>query len=179
MASLEATSPADTRNPFRFTGRDSLAQFTVSFVALGGGALPLPFLIWFECSTSAAWIWVLATAGVAIGLRNRVVLAAHQVTVTRLWCFVPYRRHMGRTIEDVFWGGDWGLEEGAMGVVVVLDGKELHVGSRATAQLLYCAFKEYQAGMEREEERAVDGSSLSKLLSSRDQTSSDPSDRNA
>src|SRR5262249_8292034 len=88
---------------------------------------------------TAAAIYTLVALGVVIGLRNSIVVTPSLVVITRSWFFIPYWRYTGRAIQDVWYGGDWGLPEGACGVVVKLDGQEVHIGSAKTMHHLYAS----------------------------------------
>ena len=57
--------------------------------------------------------------------------------------FIPYWRYTGRVIEDVWYSGEhWQLPEDASGgVVVKLNGKEIHIGSSKTMHYLYSSLR--------------------------------------
>jgi hypothetical protein len=123
---------------FHFESSDSLAQFSVWIVPVaGGGALPivlasLGFLTWGTAAALAMLTLVLVA-----GLRSSIVVYPDEVKIVKKWCFLPYQVHRGEKIEDVSFGGDWGLEEGAIGVVVKIDGKEIHIGTSKNMRYLY------------------------------------------
>ena len=128
-----APRPDAERTTFTFSGRDSLSQFMAVLVLVGGGGtLPIPLIIWAVSGMTAAAIYTLAALAVAIGFRNSIVVTPSLVVITRSWFFIPYWRYAGRAIQDVWYGGDWGEPEGASGIVVKLDGQEIHIGSRRT-----------------------------------------------
>jgi hypothetical protein len=125
----------------RFSGRDSMAQFMafviivqsvgwiflpVAWIPLPGGAVSFGFL-------------TLAVVVIIAGLRASIVVKPSRVVIVRKCFFIPYWCHIGRAIEGIQFGGDWGDPEGAIGVVVILDGKELHIGSGKTMHYLYSA----------------------------------------
>jgi hypothetical protein len=118
---------------FRYSGQDSLSQFMVWIVLFS----ELPFYVWRFAGRTAAALAVLMTLVVIMGLRASIVATSSQVVITKSWFFIPYWRYTGRVIEGVWFGGDWGEPEGASGVVVKLDGKKVHVGSRKTMHYLY------------------------------------------
>jgi len=122
---------------FIFSGRDSLFHGMVGIVLILGGGVPLPFLVWQAAGMTAVAVYVLAVLAVAIGLRNSIVVTPSLVVITRSWFCIHYWRYSGRAIEDVWFGGDWGEPEGACGVVVKLDGQEVHIGSCKTMYHLY------------------------------------------
>jgi len=124
---------------FRFTGQDSLSQLMVWLLILGFGCLPLPVVVWHFGGMRAAVVSILVALAVLIGLRATIVVTSSRVVVTRSWFFIQYWRYSGRAIEDVWFGGDWGLPEGASGVVVKLNGKEIHMGSRKTMHHLHAS----------------------------------------
>ncbi len=122
---------------FQFSGRDSQSQFLVFLIVMGAGALPLPLLISGFGFKDAAISSVVFAVLVTIGLRASIVVSTAGVVITRSWFFVPYRWYTGAEIEDVWFGGDWGLPDGASGLVVKLDGREIHIGSAKTMHSLY------------------------------------------
>jgi len=123
------------RATFKFSGRDSIAQFIAWMVTVT--PVPwLPVVAWNAGGAAGVAIIALALA-IIIGLRASVVVRPSRVVITRKWFFIPYWRYTGRVIEDVWYGGDWGEPEGAFGVCVQLNGKEIHIGSRRTMDYLY------------------------------------------
>src|SRR5262245_42020954 len=95
----------------------------------------LPVLAWNAGGGAGVAIIAVALA-IMIGLRASVVVRPSRVVITRKWFFIPYWRYSGRVIENVWYGGDWGEREGASGVCVQLNGKEIHIGSRRTMDYL-------------------------------------------
>ena len=69
-------------------------------------------------------------------MRASIGVSPSGVVVTKSWFFVPYWRFKGKSLQDVWFGGDWGEPEGAAGVVVLVDGKEIHIGSRKSMHQL-------------------------------------------
>lgn len=124
---------------FQFSGQDSLAQFAVWLLILGAGCLPLPLLIWQFGGKVAAAASVAIALAVLIGLRSSIVVSSSGVVITKKWFWVPYRRYTAKSIEDVWFGGDWGEPDGASGVVVRINGKEVHIGSRKSMHHLHTA----------------------------------------
>jgi hypothetical protein len=122
-----------------FSGPDAGARLQAGILFLGAGALPLPVLIY----PLAGWYGVAVSAVFAVlvvaGLRAEILVSPGEVVITRRWLFVPYRRHRAPGIDDVWYGGDWGEPEGALGVVVRLGRKEVHLGSPGTMHALYRA----------------------------------------
>lgn len=121
---------------FQSESADSLAQFSVWMIPAAGGGIVSIF----------AWDWggwklaagvVLAFLLLIIGLRSSITVRLDQVTVARKWFFIPYRTYTASCIEDVSFGGDWGLDEGAMGVVVRMNGQDIHIGNSKNMYYLY------------------------------------------
>lgn len=138
----EATSGgagAGEGETFAFSGPDALARFLVGILVLGAGMLPLPLLLY----PLAGWPGVTAAAVVAVlvvvGLRAEIAVSPREVVITRRWFLVPYRRYRAPRVDDVWYGGDWGEPEGALGVVVRLGKREIHLGSPRTMHALYRA----------------------------------------
>jgi hypothetical protein len=135
-----APRPAAERITFTFTGRDSLSQFMVGFVLILGGGFPLlPFFVWQAGGMTGTALSIVAALAVIVGLRNSIVVTPSLVVITRSWFFVPYWRYSGRAIQDICYGGDCGDPEGACGVVVKLDGQEIHIGSAKTMHHLHAS----------------------------------------
>src|SRR5262247_1001230 len=123
------------RATFKFSGRDSIAQGMAWMVVLT--PVPwLPVVAWNAGGGVGVGIIAVALA-IIIGLRASVVVRPSRGVIIRKGFFIPYWRYTGRVIEDVWYGGDWGLPEGASGVCVQLNGKEIHIGSRKTMDYLY------------------------------------------
>lgn len=120
-----------------FSGPDAGARLQAGILILGAGALPLPVLIY----PLAGWYGVAVSVVVAVlvvaGLRAEILVSPGEVVITRRWLLVPYRRHRAPRIDDVWYGGDWGEPEGALGVVVRLGNKEIHLGSPRTMHALH------------------------------------------
>ena len=73
-------------------------------------------------------------------LRFSIVVDPGSVVISRKWFGIPYSKHSGIGIEDVFYGGDYGDAEGATGVNVVLEGgREFHIGCSRLMHELYDA----------------------------------------
>lgn len=128
---------------FRYSGRDALPQFAVFFFVFGAGALPLPFMIYHGWGVYAVAVFLAAAAFVAVGLRFTIVVSAEGVRITRSWIGIPYWSHWGHAINDVYFGGDWGEAEGASGIVLDLDGREVHVGSGRSMGELHSALQPF------------------------------------
>src|SRR5262245_21759655 len=101
---------------FRFSGRDSMAQFTAFVVVVQCAGLVLLPTQWIPIPGGATGIGILTLAVVVIiaGLRASIVVRPSRVVIFRKWLFIPYWRHAGRAIEGVWFGGDWGDPEGAI-----------------------------------------------------------------
>lgn len=123
---------------FVYEGRDALAQFLVWLAPLLAGGVILMMLLDFG-SVRAVVAAALLTALAAAGLRSSICVTEDEVTIVRKWFFVPYWRHRGREIQDVWYGGDAGMPEGAMGVVVKVGNKEIHIGTAKSMHELHHA----------------------------------------
>jgi hypothetical protein len=123
---------------FEFESADSLAQFFVFMTPLVGGGVVAVLSL-----DLGGWrglvLVVLACFAVLAGLRSKVVVYSHSVNIQRKWFFLPYRTYIAPCIDDVFYGGDWGLEEGAIGVVVRMGGQEVHLGTAKNMRFLHDA----------------------------------------
>jgi hypothetical protein len=135
--------PAQEQPPlFSFVGSDSLAQFTGWLLILLPAPVTVPALLHFG---GAKAVVLLAAVGLLLlaGLRASIVVTADEAVVTKLWFLVPYRRYRAPAIKDVWYGGDWGEEETASGVVVRLGVRrgedEIHIGSAKTMHALHDA----------------------------------------
>ncbi len=133
---------------FKFTGADAEARLPV-FLLIGAViafALIIVFsgLITFSLASAIGVLkFLLIVIGIlfvgALGFRNRVVVTEQSALIEKKWFFIPYRRFTAALIEDVWFVGDWGLPDGAIGVVVEMAGKEIPIGSRKTMHGLYGA----------------------------------------
>ncbi|WUR11196.1 hypothetical protein E7V67_015900 [[Empedobacter] haloabium] len=121
---------------FAFESADSLAQFTVWLIPFAGGGI-----VSILAGQWAGWKLLAALALICLlligGLRSSIQVFPDHVEVVRKWFFVPYKTYRSCFIEDVAFGGDWGLEEGAMGIVVRMSGQEIHLGTSKNMRYLY------------------------------------------
>ncbi len=125
---------------FRFSGRDSLPRFAVFVLLFLAG---IPFMVYDGFGIRSVVALFSVAILVVIGLRFSIVVSADGVLITRTWFGVPYWFHRGRVINDVFFGGDWGDAEGACGVVLQMDGREIHIGSSGSMHDLHAALLPY------------------------------------
>lgn len=127
-----------------FESSDSLAQFTVWIVPVAGGGLVS--LLTFDF---AGWLGVLAciliVVALVVGLRSSISVTDTEVVLVKKWFFVPYRTYRAPFIDDVWFGGDYGLEDGAMGVVVKLGVNEVHIGTSKNMCQLHAALWPHSA----------------------------------
>ncbi len=123
---------------YTFESADSLAQFGVWIVPVGGGGIVGLLTFWYGGWWGA---FALAAIGLAliVGLRASITVTDTEAVIVKKWYFVPYRTYRAAVIDDVWFGGDWGLEEGAMGVVVKLAGREVHIGTSKNMHQLHDA----------------------------------------
>lgn len=123
---------------FSFESSDSLAQFMVWIVPVAGGGIV--GLIAFQLGHfKAVAALAIACLLLIVGLRSSIVVYPKQVRVVRKWFFIPYKTYTAEHIEDISYGGDWGLEDGAFGVVVKMGGKEVHIGTSKNMRFLHDA----------------------------------------
>jgi hypothetical protein len=121
---------------FQFESADSLAQFSIWMIPAAGGGI-VSTIAWNWGGWNLVAVLVLVCLPLILGLRSSITVNADQVKVVRKWFFVPYRSYTAPCIEDVSFGGDWGLDEGAMGVVIRLKGQEIHLGTSKNMHYLY------------------------------------------
>lgn len=122
---------------FNYTGYDTTAMFMVVTWTLVGGAPILPWWAWHLGGTLALGAWFCAFCLILMGLRFSVTASDREVRIRRTWFSIPYARHKGHAIEDIEFDGDWGAEAASSGIVVILGGKEVHIGSRRSMRHLY------------------------------------------
>lgn len=76
----------------------------------------------------------------AVGLRFSIVVDPGRVVIRRKWFGIPYWTHTADGIEDVFYGGNYGDADDAVGVEVVFEGgREFHIGSSRSMHHLYAS----------------------------------------
>lgn len=128
---------------FRFTGSDSLARFCALALLFSAGVIPVILTvssIGFHSDSLQDFLVISATtAAVTLGFRSTVVVTESRTTITKQWFGIPYWQWSAPVIDDVWFGGDWGEEDGALGVVVQLGKSEVHIGSRRTMRELHAA----------------------------------------
>ena len=115
-----------------------MAQFLVWLAPLLSGGVILMIVLDYG-GVRAVVAAALMTTLVAAGLRSSICVTKDEVTIIRKWFFVPYWRHTGVEIHDVWYGGDRGMPEGAAGVVVKVGNKEVHIGNAKTMHELHNA----------------------------------------
>lgn len=121
---------------FQFESADALARVLVLFTPLVGGGVVAVLALDFGGWRAIAGV-AFACLIVASGLRSKISVSSDQVIIQRKWFFIPYRTYEAGAIEDVSYGGDWGMEEGAVGVVVSMGGREVHLGTPKTMRYLH------------------------------------------
>ncbi len=117
---------------YTFESLDSLAQYDIrlSLFLVGLFFFPIILIFW-------QWYGILLWAAIALillavlpsGFRASITVTELETIVVRKWFFIRYRKYRAAIIEDVWFSGDWGLDDGAIGVVVKLSGRELHIGT--------------------------------------------------
>ena len=123
---------------FQFSGGDSAPRLTVFLLLFGGGCIPIPFMVheWLGLYAVLA-LFVFPTL-LAMGLRFSIEAEPGRLVITRKCLGIPYWRHNSPHIEDVFYSGDYGDAEGAIGVEIVLEGgRQIHIGSSKSMRRLY------------------------------------------
>lgn len=123
---------------FAFESGDSLAQFNVWIVPVAGGGVVAGLLFQYG-EWPAVLACFLACSALVLGLRASIDVTMSEVIIVRRWFFLSCKTHRAAEIEDVWFGGDYGLEEGAIGVAVQLAGKEVHIGTRKNKRQLHDA----------------------------------------
>lgn len=115
-----------------------MAQFLISLTPLlAGGVI---FAIFLGLGGWLAAVGVIVAAPIlALGLRSSIRVSQEEVQIVRKWFFIPYWRYRAAEIQDVWYGGDWGDPEGAMGVVVKLGSNEVHIGTSKNMHELHNA----------------------------------------
>ena len=123
---------------FRYESRDALAQFLIWFAPFLGGGVILAVFFDYGGVRGAVGAMFVATL-IALGLRSSIRVALDEVRIVRKWFFLPYWSYTASEIQDVWYGGDWGDSAGAMGVVVKLGNKEVHIGTSKNMHELHNA----------------------------------------
>lgn len=120
---------------FVYSGLDIwIITFTGATLALLVLFGALPF-VWQQVLPNLATTdyWALSIGSSLIfllGFRVSIKVRPSKVVIARTWYFIPYRIYRDEKIKDVFYGGDWGLPEGAGGIVVVKMGdRDVCVGN--------------------------------------------------
>lgn len=130
---------------FEFESSDSLAQFSVWMTPIAGGGV-IAIVFWGMGGLKGLAAMVAICIALLIGLRTSITVRSDHVIIRRKWFFIPYRSHTAPSIERVCFGGDYGLEEGAMGVVVTMGGKDFHLGTSKSMHYLYEALTQFVQG---------------------------------
>lgn len=134
-----STLPVMNQPPlFAFESRDALAQWLVWVIPLLGGGLIVSMLLDVG-GVRAVMAAVVAATVVVMGLRSSISVTQAETKIVRKWFFLPYWSYRATEIQDVWYGGDWGNSEGAIGVVVKLGGKEVHIGTSKNMRELHNA----------------------------------------
>lgn len=121
---------------FQFESSDSLAQFSVWLFPFAGGGVLSIFLWQFGGWTALAGVMA-ACLFLIVGLRSSISVYPDRVKITRKWFFLPYRTYTASSIDAVSFGGDYGLEEGAICVVVEMAGREIALGTSKNMRYIY------------------------------------------
>jgi hypothetical protein len=127
---------AEVQATYCFESRDSLAQFG-AWLLHAHLAVFVPLVALELTGWQGVVAWLLLAAGHIAGLRGSIRVTPGQVVIVKKWFFLPYKSHRAARIDDVWFGGDWGLEEGAICVVVELGGQEVTLGTSRNMHDLY------------------------------------------
>jgi hypothetical protein len=121
---------------FEFESSDSLAQFLVWMTPVAGSGV-IATMLWGIGGLAA--VAALGVFGLLLlaGLRSSITVQPARVTIRRKWFFVPYGTHVAPCIEDVAFGGNDGLADGAMGVVISMGGRDFHFGTSKNMHYLH------------------------------------------
>ena len=123
---------------FSFESRDELAQWLVWLSLFLGGGVAMAIAFGYG-GVRGAGAALLAAAVLGLGMRSSITVTTDQVTIVRKWFFVPYWSYKADEIRDVYYGGDWGSDDGATGVVVRLGDEEVHLGTSRNMRQLHDA----------------------------------------
>jgi hypothetical protein len=131
------TAAADPGSPngtepilYEFSGRNSLAQFTVWLIPIHAVMAGLAPFKW-RCGLFPAVCLV-----IIVGLRASIVVKPSRVIITKKWFFIPYWRFTAAEIEDLWSEGEWAREGDSMGIIVQLGRREVSLGSAKTVNQL-------------------------------------------
>lgn len=116
---------------FRFAGFDAGPRAFLIFIAIGSPIVLAPFGYPYALYVVAGLLTL------ALGMRFTIAVTPQTIRVTKKWLFVPYWSARSSQIHDVWYSGDWGLSDGALGVVLDLDRTQVHIGSSRTMKLLF------------------------------------------
>jgi len=119
---------------FSFTARDGVAMFWIFFIVFipSGATLGPPFM-----SVDAFMICAAVYAVLAFGLDCKITVTSDGVRFARRLYRIPFYVRNGQAITAVSYDSDWDDEESASGVVVEIDGKEVHIGAGKRKTELY------------------------------------------
>lgn len=121
---------------YSFESSDSLAQFSAwlwHIYLTFFGILAAFGLSGWRVGVACLMLCVVHVAG----LRASITVKPAEVVVVKKWLFIPYKVHRAQGITDVWYGGDWGLEEGAICLVVKLGDEEVTIGTSKNMSDLY------------------------------------------
>lgn len=119
---------------FSHTARDGVAIFWILLIVFfpGGFMLGPPFM-----SMKFFVISLMAYLVVGLGLSCKITVGPTRVRFARRVFGIPYYVVTGSEITSVSYDSDWDEEETASGVVVEIDGKEIHIGAGKRKTELY------------------------------------------
>lgn len=113
---------------YEYRGADFLAQCLAVVSPLLGAGLIAPGLYgWLGWGGSFGMVTALLV--LALGLSGEITVTIDETTVVKRWFGLPYRRYSAPYISLVEYGGDWGLPDGAVGVVVQIGERRVHIGA--------------------------------------------------
>lgn len=119
---------------FSFKAKDGVAMFWIFFIVFipGGVALGPPFM-----RLNSFLICAVGYAVFAFGLDCKITVRSGSVCFVRRLYRIPFYVRRGRLITSVSYDSDWDDEDSASGVVVGIDGKEIHIGAGKRKSELY------------------------------------------
>jgi hypothetical protein len=123
---------------FEFESSDSLAQFAVLLSLLYGGVI-FAFFRFGWVGWKGLAVFVAVCFILIAGVRSSIAVQRDRVVIKRKWFFIPYRTYSAPYIEYVCFGGDYGFDEGAAGVVVTMGGRDFHLGNSKNMRFLHDA----------------------------------------
>ena len=122
---------------YEFRGADFLAQcIAVASPLVGAGFIAPGLYGWLGWGGSLGVL--MALLALAVGLSAEIVVTVDETAIVKRWFGLPYRRYCAPFISRVEYGGDWGLPNGATGVVVHVGDRKVHIGAPWSMRQIHC-----------------------------------------